>query len=269
MEILILYSGGLDSLIMKKYAEKKHPDADVRMVYFDIGHEYAHKEKAVLPEEVEIIDMTWFSATGVGKDGNNSGSIFIPGRNLMFIVNAACKYLPDKIWLGALQGEMHDAATDKNIRFKTQLTSLLNYVLSPFKDRIDVEFPLAEAGWGKKGATEFALSNGLKDEILKSSSCMSGESGACGQCVVCARRWGIFKQLGLEETYNTNPLDSNDNLRMFIEMTETELDSSKEVHYDEYRREEIIPALRMEFKTNDLKEILKILQDRHDKNQRD
>ena len=97
--ILVLHSGGLDSTLLYQMAKKEA--LNVKAVYFDIGHDYAWKEKQSLPSEVEVIDVSWFQAEGKGKDGNTMGSIFIPGRNLLFIVMAACKFLPDEIWLGA------------------------------------------------------------------------------------------------------------------------------------------------------------------------
>lgn len=261
MKILILYSGGLDSLIMKEYAYKTYPEAEVISVYFDIGHDYAYKEKAALPKDVVVHDMSWFQALGVGKDGNNTGSIFIPGRNLMFIVNAACKYLPDEIWLGALLGEIHDKATDKNFEFLSKLQDTLNYVLSPFKDEIKVRFPLVDAGWDKLAATEWALQNGMEKQVLKSSSCMSGEEGNCGTCPVCLRRFGIFAQLGIAETYNTHPMDCLDHYPMMIEMVQTEMAINEDVvnetmvHYDEHRRRELIEPLMWFFNVKTLADL--------------
>lgn len=251
-KIVILYSGGLDSLIMRKYAELNNPDSEIVCVYYDIGHPYAWKEKAVLPKDVIVHDMTWFNASGVSKDGNNTGNCFIPGRNLVFVTLAASQYLPDEIWLGALQGEIHAKATDKNYEFACTASKTLSYTLSPFKDHISVVYPLAEAGFGKLEATAWAIEHGMKDAVLKSSSCMEGEEGNCGICATCLRRWGIFLQLGLEEKYNVHPLESKVHTKMIVEMIDEILTPTSFPHYNAYRISEIIPALQMYYNETDL-----------------
>jgi 7-cyano-7-deazaguanine synthase in queuosine biosynthesis len=241
MKILILFSGGLDSLIMKRYAEVNYPDAEVVCAFYDIGQEYNHKEVAALPPFVEQLTLDWLTPNveAQSKDGSDSGNIYIPGRNLVLAVAAACKYLPDQVWLGALLGEVHESATDKNWKFLDQASDTLSYVLSPFKPNgVQVKFPLANAGFNKLTATKWALDNGVPVEaILKSSSCLSGEHGNCGKCVVCFRRWGIFKQLGIpEEQYNVHPLESTENELIAAEML-------LGTYYDEHRIQEIVPAL--------------------------
>lgn len=240
MKILILYSGGLDSLIMKRWAEVHYPDAEVVCSWYDIGQEYNDKERAVLPPFVEQLKLDWLSTDTVaqGKDGSASGNIYIPGRNLVLATAGACKHLPDEVWMGALQGEVHDKATDKNWEFIARASDTLSYVLSPFKPTgVKVKFPLASAGLNKLTATKWALENGVSREtIVHSSSCLSGERGNCGTCIVCFRRWGIFRQLGLHESYNKHPLHSEENLNVAIEMMYG-------THYDDDRKAEILPAL--------------------------
>lgn len=242
MKILILYSGGLDSLIMKRFAEVKYPTAEISMVWYDIGQEYAAKELAALPTDVDVLKLDWLTPNQqLESKDSSSGNIFIPGRNLVLACAAACKYLPDEVWLGALQGEIHDKATDKNYQFLGEASRTLSYVLSPYKPNgVKVRFPLAEAGLNKLTATDWAIGNGItRQQILSSSSCLSGEKGNCGHCVVCFRRWGIFKQLGFSETYNVDPLSVKANEDIAYEM----LYGS---YYDEHRCSEIVPALEDE-----------------------
>jgi 7-cyano-7-deazaguanine synthase in queuosine biosynthesis len=259
-KIVILYSGGADSKLMYEYAKIKGY-TNIQLVYFNIGQEYAYKEIATLPDEVEVLDMPWFFSGEQSKEGNASGNIFIPGRNLVFSVLAASKYLPDEVWLGSLCGEDHSVATDKNEIFRQGTTNLLSYVLSPFKKDVLLRFPFVEEGWGKLDIVKWALENNLEDVVLSSSSCMSKEEGQCGQCVVCARLWGIFIQLGIDRKFNRNPLDSLECIKMFKEMLDTEIlvrsgeKMESEVHYNKFRRDEIVPALQIVFNTKDLNEI--------------
>lgn len=241
MNILILYSGGLDSMIMKRLAEVEYPDSTVTCVFYNIGQEYAAKEIAALPEFVIQRELPWLSHDFDGqvksKEESASGSIYIPGRNMLLATAAACHYLPDEIWLGALQGETHNSATDKNYEFLTRLNYTLAYVLKPFKRNVALRFPLADRGLSKLRAVQWAVENGItQDQIRATSSCLSGEAGNCGRCVVCLRRWGIFKQLGFSEAYNVDPLETQELRELVSAMTCTD-------HYDQDRRNEILPAL--------------------------
>lgn len=244
-KIVVLHSGGLDSTIMFELAKKESDN--VVGVYFDIGHEYAWKEKEALPKDVIVHDMQWFQAEGRGKEGNGMNNIFIPGRNMMFATLAACKYVPDEIWLGALMGEIHPHATDKNEEYRNRQNRLLGYVLSPF-GQVRLVYPFVERNWGKYELTKWGVENGMKEMILTSSSCMSGEKGACGRCGVCVRRAGIFKQLGLSEDYVVDPWTAPETSRMLSDIIIAELENDN-FHYDEFRRREIIPVIIEKFGT--------------------
>lgn len=249
MHIVILYSGGLDSLIMKKYAEVRHPEDKVDLVWYDIGQEYRDKELDALPEGCEVRTIDWLNDFVLPVAKENTQDIMIPGRNLALATLAACQYLPDEIWMGALLGETHAEATDKNWQFLQLLNDTLAYVLKPFGKMPIVRFPLAEDGFSKLDAVKWFLANGgTETEILHSSSCLTytrhGDPKACGQCIVCLRRWGIFSQLGIAEEYVKDPVYdmSEQNKKMVCEMLKGEM--GQECHYDEHRRREIIPALK-------------------------
>lgn len=246
MKICILYSGGLDSLIMKRFSEVYYQGAEVECIWYDIGQSYNYKEKAVLPAYVQQRRLDWKTTEDQSlehsKTNTLSGSIFIPGRNAVMAVAAACSTLADEIWLGALLGETHESSTDKNAEFLVRCNHLLNYVLKPFIDETKVRFPLVDFGLNKLTSVKWGLEHGLSPEvIINSSSCLSGEQGKCGRCVVCFRRYGIFKQLGLEETYNVDPLTAEENKAVVREML---LENS---HYDHHRKSEILPSLTPEY----------------------
>ena len=241
MKIAILYSGGLDSRIMLQYARCHYPKSEVKCLWYAIGQDYEAKERAALPDFVEQRTLTWLdeSHRPVGKPDSPSGNIFIPGRNLALICAAACSELPDQVWLGALKGETTEQSTDKNYQFLEKINPVLSYVLGPFKKKVIARFPLADEGMSKLDAVKWALKSGLsKEELLATSSCLSGEPGNCGHCVVCLRRWGIFTQLGIREEYNRDPLSCEENRAIIDEMLYGN-------HYAESRKEEILPALRL------------------------
>lgn len=262
-KITILYSGGLDSFIMVKLA--KSLGYDYNLVHFDIGQEYNEKELKAIKDsgfDVEIRNVDWLTSKTVlsGKQENNSGNIFIPGRNMVLSSLAASIYLPDEVWLGGLKGEDHAQATDKNEKFVQKTNKLWEHVYSPFDTVPKLVFPLVDKMWGKFEAVEWAVQHAPIEDILSTSSCLSGEPGNCGTCVVCCRRKYIFKQLGFKEEYNKDPLESASNLKMLIEMLETPVDAKDaDVHYDSWRRREIIPGLYLEFDTDNNKLIINIL----------
>lgn len=264
MKIGLLYSGGLDSFILFHYAKKHYPDAEIKCIYFDIGQEYAPKEIATLPDFVQVKKVDWLE-TGeelVGKSDSKSGNIIIPGRNAVLATLMASLELPDEIWLGALLGETHAGSTDKNFIFIEKMNDMLSYVHSPFKpEGIKLRFPLAEDGMGKFESVKWALDNGLDiSKLMATSSCLSGEKGNCGYCVVCCRRWGIFGQLGYQEEYNTHPVDVVRNLEMILEMIKGE--RGEKCHYDEYRRREIMPMVFIYFGTENLDKLEALLKNR-------
>ena len=167
MKILILYSGGLDSKIMELYAKINHPNDEIKKVWFDIGQEYSEKEMKCLDSDVDIRKIDYLKDFKcVGKEGNPCGNIMIPGRNAVLALLGASIYLPDEIWLGALCGETHKEATDKNYEFLEKFNTFVNYVLSPYtKKEIKLRFPLADAGFGKLDSVKWALENGYSDSL--------------------------------------------------------------------------------------------------------
>jgi len=266
--VTILYSGGLDSFAMLKLAQYKK--YSYNLIHYDIGQEYNSKELLAiqsLPEEVQIAKVDWLNVrqTTTGKDGNACGNIMIPGRNMTLASLAASTFLPDEVWMGGLKGEDHKDATDKNKTFVSKVNNLWKYVFSPYERTPKLVFPLVDEGWGKYDIVKWILDNKLatEKELLNTSSCLSNtKEKNCGHCIVCCRRKFIFADLGINEEYASDPLDNPANLKMIIEMLETEDAEDGTVHYDSYRRREILPGLRKTYGIDDTNELLKILKNR-------
>lgn len=240
--ICILYSGGLDSLIMGRMAHRYVDRVDC--VYFDLGHGYAKHEIQRLPGYVDVRKVEWFKGETefVGKPGSKSGNIIIPGRNMVLATMAAAMYTPEQVWLGALLGENHGQSTDKNEEFRRRMNAATRYVLSPFQQTENVVgrlvYPFIELGWDKLDMLRHALNNGWisEQEAIESRSCLAATEVPCGECVACIRRWGIFTQLGLAEEYMTDP-------RTTKRLAEMESEMLYGTHYDGHRRRELLPAL--------------------------
>jgi 7-cyano-7-deazaguanine synthase in queuosine biosynthesis len=272
-KVVILYSGGLDSFIMKKLAEAKYPDLELILAHFNIGQAYSEKEDNAIRNsgfDVDYRKVEWLAKGEqlVAKSESNSGNIIIPGRNMILSSLAASIYSPDEVWMGGLKGEDHAGSTDKNQEFIDRSNNLWSYVYSPFEKTPQLVFPFIKENWGKFEAVEWVYKNGhaTKEELLSTSSCLSDSEGKnCGHCVVCCRRKYIFKQLGFEEEYEQDPLTGEDNLKMIIRMLEVPLDAPddhEKYHYDSWRRREIIPGLYIEFGTEDHAELIKIMEEK-------
>ena len=213
MKIVLLYSGGLDSFIMYRYAKKVYPEANIKCLYWNHYHNAANSEINFLPKFVEIRNVDWLNKVNgyYSKHGDPSGPIYIPGRNLIFATLSACQVLPDEFWLGALLEEDHPGGTDKNKKFLTSTSKLLSYVLSPFHDSIKIRTPLVESNLTKFRAVEWALNNGItSNELMTTISCYQQEDSnqlqPCGNCKQCLRRHLIFYDLGFEESYMQDPI---------------------------------------------------------------
>lgn len=223
MKIVILYSGGLDSLIMYHLAGIKYPGAEIKCLYYRHGADSEIKEIQSLPSYVEVRNIDWLTDTKrpVAKQSDPvAGNIYIPGRNLVFLTLASCQELPDEVWLGPLIDETNDKATDKNFEFLKRASDVVNYALSPFLRPyrpLSLRFPLAENHWTKENALRWALENGLqKEKILGTVSCWHHDGHLpCGECKQCFKRYMVFKLNGLEEKHYVHPLKSN-NAEKFI-----------------------------------------------------
>ena len=203
-KVVILYSGGLDSFLM--YRASLANGDDVTCVYYNHGQPVAFEEIRLLPDFVEVLNVDWLDeqTQPVEQPNRREGAIMIPGRNLVMAVLAACKYLPDEIWLGALASECHDKGTDKNRKFLDTVNDTLNYVIGPFlENKIVVRFPLADMGLNKKTLIDTALKENwaTRIELIETRSCHNPNYHACGNCVQCVKRWAVFGIHGFQDYF--------------------------------------------------------------------
>lgn len=213
-QIVILYSGGLDSFIMYRMAKIANPDANVTCLYFMHGADAEEAELERLPDYVTIRHIDWLDDKIRPKAKDSMpivGAVYIPGRNLVFAVLAACIDLPDEIWLGAMADENNKHATDKNEYFREETSKLLSYVLEPFiPSGVKIVFPFVERNMNKFKSVEWALENGItKKELASTTSCWyNNEDGPCGECIQCLKRWLVFSFHNIPERYRVYPLNS-------------------------------------------------------------
>ncbi|QFR56590.1 hypothetical protein CPT_Mendera_041 [Stenotrophomonas phage Mendera] len=211
-KILILYSGGLDSMMMEKLAQWTNPTAEITCVFYEHGQDSLEAEIAALPWYVKRRKIDWLDGDvkAVPKKSDPfAGAIYIPGRNLVFAVTAASQFLPDEIWMGTLFDECNEQATDKNNIFLEKTNAVLKYVLSPFGNPV-VKFPFVERGWTKTDALGWLLARGVvsKEDIAKTTSCWHNDGLPCGECKQCLKRALIMDQFDIYEHHaGLHPLD--------------------------------------------------------------
>ena len=247
--IVILYSGGLDSLMMEKFAKLYYPDAKITGLFFDHGQDSVARELRYLPDWVKVKTIDWLGdeiKPRSKKSDPFAGAIYIPGRNLVFCVLAASYYQPDEIWLGTLADENNENATDKNDIFIEKTEDVINYVLSPFVENIQIRFPLAERGWSKIDALKFLLNSGslTRKDILKTTSCWFHiVDKPCGQCKQCLKRALVLWNFDIvEEHENLLPLDPNNQICMNLM---TQYEEEKNPNADEQVMQKLIKAFKL------------------------
>ena len=210
---VVLFSGGLDSLITCRYVGHHIPGgSEAIVVYFHLRHRY---------EEMEIQALSRVSSGNIIDDRRLRGlgdterdDAIIPARNAHMVL-AAGDYLPSIegvknpvgcIWLTAQKDERttHDKTPQFFEAMSGMMTAMLGYP-------IRVVTP-----WDKYDKTEmvawYLKDGGSKIELLKTWSCYSGDKKngglPCGNCPACIRRHIAFTLNGLSEKYVTPPRNS-------------------------------------------------------------
>ena len=227
MTVAILYSGGLDSLIMKAHA--KRYGYDYTTIWVNLGQPYAEREwqavQKTAPETVRI-DCPIMQAQGyVGSAGH-----IVPARNLLLATIAAG--FGNIVWLGALLGETHPFGNrDKSTEWMHLTSGMLTYNFLPVRPETIVEYPLGL--FTKSGAISLALTYGLTTaDFACATSChsASGDVVPCGVCVACFHRWIGMSLNGVYESYQVDPWSSDLVSREVAAMKVAE-DAGDVIHY--------------------------------------
>jgi len=201
MKISIMMSGGLDSYVAYYYA--KNLGYEPLPIWIDIGQPYNKKEEAAIDSfefpvrkiKADLLRKEWDNLPTIDKQ-------IIPARNLLFTIIGSM--FSERIWIMALDGEMHGKENDKTKKFFADTTALLTYVLNYFRPETIVETPFEKMS--KTEVVRWALANGLtKEQLLKTSTCYHEKKRNCGECGTCFKRWIAMKNNGIDEKYLTPP----------------------------------------------------------------
>lgn len=218
-KVILLYSGGLDSFLAWEYLKRP------KTIYFDLGHRYALHELIAIRKTIPdtIINKSLHLGQWEKEDAD------IPMRNA-FMIMMASMYDKD-IVLVVQKGEM--SIPDRTPQFFMSFGGWLNWMKyehghslsSPFFDMTKTEM------------VKWYVEQGLSiDQLVKTRSCFSGATSACGACGACFRRWVALRNNNIMEVHTNNMLDW-DQIPVYIE-------KMKAGKYDELRTEETFRALR-------------------------
>ena len=252
MKVIIPVTGGLDSTVAVALALGF--GHEVQTIYLEYGHPYAAQEHHALrqleqrglmvrPNIIHVRGL--MESMGVKLDGKD---IWMPGRNALIGIIAAM-HRPDEVWLAACKGEMHEAATDKNLAFFERLSRLTVHVFGHSKHggvKTIVRTPFGSRSKLNVVLLAMQVFDFTPDDLRTTWSCMGAdptETIPCGNCMVCARRKGIFAQHGFDEEYQQDPYQSENGRAYLDKLAESAslLRKGQRGRYCSDRIEEVFP----------------------------
>jgi len=204
MKTAIMLSGGLDSTLALMIADKQGLDAIG--VYVDLGQPYNKKEQAVVRRLAKSYDVRQITCKVVSQENGNVPTIedqVIDGRNMTLVTIGA--NFGDRVWLCALDGEMHDYMPDKNEKFFSRATTALSQA---YGREIRVETPFKDLTKAELIAKAIEMGVPIKD-IKATSTCYHESLKRCGECSACVKRYIAFSLNKIKERYSSDPLESD------------------------------------------------------------
>lgn len=216
MRDILLFSGGLDSLIGYYYL------GEPPVLYCDIGHKYAYKERRVVQEIAKKAKMNLIIEDSLKLGKWEKPDADIPQRNMFLIMMGS--YYGDNIHLVVQKGEM--SIPDRSKEFFMETSKWVSFLHGKDK-RVTTPF----SQMTKTQMVKWYLDTGHDSELLLSTtSCYGQEEGNCGQCGACFRRWIALESNGLSEPY-VNDIKKWEGIKTYVE-------KMKSGKYDEERAEE-------------------------------
>jgi len=190
MGIVVLVSGGIDSLVMSKIIEEQ--GQKMFPLFVDYGQLAAEKEweackklfsdhQKQQPKKINLSGYGKFFPSGI-TDANKKiyEDAFLPGRNLLFLLVAAAyaKSIGENTIAIGLLSEKNHLFPDQTEDFIVNANFAIN---SAFGDDFSIVTPLIE--FSKKDVIK--LAKDYKVNLKDTYSCHSGNKRYCGKCVAC------------------------------------------------------------------------------------
>lgn len=194
MRDVLLFSGGLDSLIAWYYLGKPQP------VYVPLGHRYQKGELEAVQDFNRKLGMDTIITKELPLGNFEKWDANIPFRNAFLVLMAS--YYGNTVWLALQKGELN--VPDRTKTFTKEMTLLLS-LFKPNITLVKVDSPFWDMT--KADMVRWYKDAGLDiNTLLSTTSCYYGTR--CGVCPACFRRWVALAVNGIEEKYEKNPWDS-------------------------------------------------------------
>jgi 7-cyano-7-deazaguanine synthase in queuosine biosynthesis len=172
---ILLYSGGLDSLIAWYYLDKP------QRMYVDLGTKYSSLEWLSITQYAPGLDESILYRIHMAWGVYEKEDAWLPMRNLLLTMLAAAEGA-DKIYLVAQKGEQ--SIPDRSPDFFKQTSELLS-----FHNGRDIVVDPVFPHMDKSEMVKWYLDNGYDPRyLLNAFSCYS-KSSPCGQCSACWRKF--------------------------------------------------------------------------------
>jgi len=190
MSVIILASGGIDSIVMSKILEGQKQK--IIPLFIDYGQLSANKEweacKKIFkecnlpePKKIDISGYGKFFSSGITDEKKRVyEDAFLPGRNMLFLLVGAsyAHTVGEKIVAIGLLSEEGHLFPDQTEDFIVNANFALNSALG---DNLTILTPLIK--FNKKDVIKLAKDYGVK--LSDTYSCHSGKERYCGKCVAC------------------------------------------------------------------------------------
>ena len=207
--LVICYSGGLDSLISYHYAKASGRFDKITCVHVRFGQAYTDKEYASVTRkgewypDVEIIDIEGLMPLIARRLTNQ----IIPSRNVLLSVVGSM--IADTVWLGILDGEQNGKEHDKSDKFVEDTQNLLSFTNEFFQPTTTIEAPFRHMSKGE--TIQWAIDYGIPlDVLFETTSCYHPTELKCSVCLTCVKRHLAFLENGIiEPGYTADPLQSD------------------------------------------------------------
>lgn len=230
-KLVILFSGGLDSVIAYTYANRLFPVGKVMGLFVNIGQPYAEFEEISVRKfknstraNIVTLNYPFIQEQAYYYERATPIKQIIPGRNMTLATLAA--NFGNTIWINALHGELKDYIHDKNWTFFKEASRVLSYT---FDNRIIVESPFWHMTKTETVAMALNKLNMPKEVLTNTVSCynpriVDGKVYFCGSCLTCFKRKVAMINNGIEEDYFADPFKSWYALEVHKRITNNELD---------------------------------------------
>ena len=196
MKIIVLFSGGLDSLAALVQAKQKYGKENVRALYCDLSHRYNEKEAEASRKISHELGILHTTDRTLDLGGFERKDAHIPHRNMYLILRAAQELSNGEEGIVILQNTQigETSVGDRTLKFNRAAEKLLN--ISHPQTKIKVIAPFADKTKGE--IVRWLLDKVGLDLIKQTIGCFSPENGRCGKCSACFRLFISMESNGIE-----------------------------------------------------------------------